>query len=103
MASVANSRSFYSVALFDGSNSNLFTGNRPMGTSMSTYSIPMDVGRIASSFKGNVSAFEWEVTFLSLTGNNITTTWQKAWVEVTYTVPATGPSAAVTGLVAITT
>ncbi len=102
MASATNSRSFYTVALYDGNTPFLFTGNRLMGTSMSTYSIPMGVGHIASSFKGDVSLFEWEVTFLSLTGNNITTTWQKAWVEVTYTVPATGPSAAVTGLVAIT-
>lgn len=97
-ANVASRRNFLSVDIYgSGGNNILKTPNTPMGIVDVTYSATFSGAELASGgwttddLRNN--GIEWTASFLSTNATSTTTSWQKFWLTVDYTLAAGGPNA----------
>lgn len=101
-ASATGRRSMYSIDMYgSGGGTILKTLNAAMGITDATYSALITAANLSSvgwtSEELRNNAIEWTATFLSNNATSTTTSWQKFWLTVDYTLAAGGPNALFVG------
>lgn len=94
-ASATARRSMYAIDLYgNGGGTIMKTLNSALGTTDATYSVQFTganltaVGWTSGELRDNT--IEWTATFLSTSATSTTTSWQKFWLTVDYSLATTG-------------